>query len=188
MMLNLVFSRIFCASLSGGRGAFGMSVRKSGLASLQFYNCLMASKTNVSWVVDAVEEALPSLGSHLCRLSNSVQGKTVPVELELGPTDSRRGWVHVFRDRCRAISEEAELFEDPVAFEEKWTNCNDNVIAQALGESDTLRWFKKSAGAPGRCRLIRDDVAFARELERTGLFASVSTMECPTRFALDTYG
>ena len=36
MMLDLVFSRIFCASLSGGRGAFGMSGRKSGLASLQF--------------------------------------------------------------------------------------------------------------------------------------------------------
>lgn len=120
------------------------------------YNCLMAAKTNVSWVADAIEEALPGLGSHLCRLSNSVQGKTVPVDLKLGPTDSRRVWVHVFRDRRRAISEEAELFEDLAAFEEKWTNCNDDVIARAL--------------------------------ERTVLFASVSTMECSTRFALDTYG
>lgn len=152
------------------------------------YNCLTAAKTNVSWAADAIEEALPSLGSHLCRLSNSVQGKTVPVDWELGPTDTRRVWVHVFRDRYRAIKEEAELFEDLAAFEEKWENCDDDVIARALGESDTLRWFKKPAGAPGKCRLIRNDAAIARELERTGLFASVSTMECSTRFALDTYG
>lgn len=35
-MLDSVCSRIFYSSLSGGRGAFGMSGRKSGLASLQF--------------------------------------------------------------------------------------------------------------------------------------------------------
>lgn len=134
-------------------------------------NCPTAAKTNVSRVADAVEEALPSLGSRLCRLSDPVRGKTVPVDLELAPTDPRPVWVHVFRDRCRAISEEAELFEDPAAFEENRANRNDDVAPRALVESDTLRWFKKPAGVPG-----------------TGLFASVSTMECPTRFVLDTYG
>lgn len=34
------------------------------------YNCLIAAKTNVSWIVDTMKEALPNLGSLLCRLSN----------------------------------------------------------------------------------------------------------------------
>ena len=152
------------------------------------HNCLMAAKINVSWVSDAIEQALPSLGSHLNRMSESVQGKTVPVDLKISPTDSRRVWVHVFRDRYRAIKEEAELFEDLAAFEEKWANCDDDVIAQGLKASTTLRWFEKPVGAPGTCRLVRDNDAIAHELERTGLFASVSTMECSTQFALDTYG
>ena len=121
-------------------------------------------------------------------MSNSILGKTVPVGLELGPTDSRRVWVHVFRDHCRAISEAAELFEDPGAFEEKWTNCNDDVMIRGLEESDTLSWFKKPTRAPEKCRLVRDDKTIAGTLERTSLFASVFTMECSTRFALDTYG
>lgn len=62
------------------------------------------------------------------------------------------------------------------------------MIAQGLQASATLRRFEKPVGALGKCRLVRDNDAIAHELERTGLFASVSTMECPTQFALDMYG
>lgn len=36
--------------------------------------------------------------------------------------------------------------------------------------------------------LFWNNDAIAHQLERTGLFASVSTMKCTTQFALDTYG
>lgn len=90
----------------------------------------------------------------------------------------------MFRDPYRAISEGEEFFEDLVAFEEKWSNSNDDAIARALGECDTLRWFKKPVGVPGKCGLIRDDASIAHALDRTRLFASVSTMEYSTQFAL----
>ncbi len=152
------------------------------------YSCLTAAQLDVAWVSDALEQVLPSLGSHLNRMSESIQGKTVPVDLEVGPADSHRVWVYVFRDRYRAIKEEAELFEDLAAFEAQWANCDDEAIARALEASDTLRFFEKPVGAPGTCRLVRNNEAVARMLDRTGLFASVSTTECPTQFALDTYG
>ena len=104
------------------------------------------------------------------------------------PMDLRRIWMRAFRDRYRAISEETELFEDPVAFAGKWANCNDDAIARALGEYNTLRWFKKPVGAPGKYHLIRDDATIIHALEHSGFFASVSTMEYSTQFALDTYG
>ena len=67
-------------------------------------------------------------------MSNSIQGKTVPVDLELTPTDTRRVWVHVFRDRHHAIPNETKLSEDLVAFEGKGQIA---TTISSLGRSGT---------------------------------------------------
>lgn len=156
-------------------------------------NCLIAAKTSVNWIKDAIEEALPQLENYQTRLAREgVRGCTVPVDLD--DTGTHRVWVHVFLDLRRAVSEQFEFLAKLDDFEAQWNNHKapkngaEDPEGEALAKSGELQWFHKPEGAPGKCRLVQNADAVSRQIKRLGIFASVSTMECSAAFALETYG
>lgn len=152
---------------------------------------LFAAKMNVNWVREAAAEVrLELLRNAACRLRGvPVWGKTVRKELVFNSGSRHPVWVHIFRDEMKSHLAAEAFFAELEDFENSWHSCTEesSQMRKALLKSGTLKYFVKPDGAPGECTLQRDNEAINEAVRYFGFFASVSTMQCDARKAIESY-
>lgn len=154
------------------------------------HKVLIAAKTGVSWVRDAIECAMPYMWDARCRLRGCpVWGKTVVMELDFGQGRKHPVWVHVFRDDQKTHLTNMEFFAELEQLEDEWKSrtARQQQNRQALLNSTLLNYYKPPKGEPGRCTLERDYDKLNEATRYFGFFASVSTMKCDAQQAIETY-
>ena len=74
---------------------------------------IMAAKTNVEWISKAIDQAMPQLSMIDNYVARCIHGYRVPVDFTVG-SDTRKIFVHVFRDEQRRPLDEAAPPDAPV--------------------------------------------------------------------------
>ena len=154
------------------------------------HKVLIAAKTGVSWVKDALESAMSDMWDARYRLRGCpVWGKTIEKELDFGGGKKHTVWVHVFRDDQKSHIANMEFFAELDQFEDQWNSHTalQQQNRQALQASSLLKYYKKPSGLPGVCTLERDFDQINEATRYFGFFASVSTMKCDAQQAIETY-
>ena len=70
-------------------------------------------QTNIECISTAIDQAMPQLSMNDNYVARCIHGYTVPVDLNVG-TDTRKIFVHVFRDEQRRPLDEAAPPDAPV--------------------------------------------------------------------------
>ena len=154
------------------------------------HRVLIAAKMNISWVVEAAENAMPRLWDVRSRLKkHPVWGTTIDKALTFDDGKARKVWIHIFRDEAKSSQEYKAFFEDIEEYEAQWKHAahSSEQERNALSKSGLLKFFETPAAGPGECELQRNYDAINAESRYFGFFASVSTMQCDAQTAIETY-
>lgn len=154
---------------------------------------IMAAKTNVKWIRDAIDKSVSDLYSHATHIpGDSCWGCTVPVEPKFDDGIKRKLWVHVYRSDLKSHNENTQFYNDLMDFEREWLNWTpkfkgETVKTCYLRNSPMMKYFIPDCGIPGVSPLVEDYNAIDSATRYFGIFCNVTTMECSARDALSTY-
>ena len=156
----------------------------------QGHRVLIAAKMNVTWVAEAAEQAMSVLWDARSRLKkHPVWGTTIEKTLDFNDGQSRKVWIHIFRDEAKSNLEYKAFFEEIEEYEAQWKHARHSSEQErnALSKSGTLKFFNPPTAGPGQCQLQRNYDAINEQTRYFGFFASVSTMSCDAQTAIETY-
>lgn len=156
-------------------------------------NCrvIVAAKTNLNWIEEAMEDAM----SDLWRSSTRIQekkcwGKTVEMQKEFPDGKCRKFWVHVYRSETKAHVENDAFYATLNNFEKEWNSFKPAVgkdaKESALLKSPLLKYYAEP-GVPGKDPLVRDAWAIEAVTRYFGFFCNITTFECTAVDAILEY-
>lgn len=155
---------------------------------------VMAAKTNLSWVREAMDEAIPHLQGNANRMrGHSCWGYTIRKCLSFEDNKKADVWVHVYRSHKKANVEMERFYDQLNDFEKDWMNWDPEAQTPdgkpkecPLLKSPLLKYYR-NIGNPGIARLRQNDEAIDRATKYFGLFCNVTTMDCDALDALESY-
>lgn len=153
---------------------------KTTLAHLIRSDCkaFIAPKFYEAWLQEYFDEAIMRMHTTAKCVAPDVLGDTVNISFEDNDGNTLNAYLHVFCEQSLKNSKKASFEESLVLFERNWQNCSDEATAMVLKHNSMLRWFEKPTCEPGKGELVRNTEAITTFVNRLGIFATVSTMEC----------
>lgn len=156
-------------------------------------NVLMAAKTDVTWIMAAMEEAMTSMWLSETRIpGHDCWGKTIVLNKKFDDGIYRKLWVHVYRSEMKSSIETKSFYNDLEKFEsdwKAWRPSNKKGVSKKcpLTASPWIKYFLNNKPTPGTDTLVRDHEAIDVKLRYAGFFCNVTTMECTASQALSDY-
>lgn len=155
---------------------------------------VMAAKTNLSWVREAMDEAIPHLQGNANRMhGHSSWGYTIRKNLSFADGKSGNVWVHVYKSHKKANIEMERFYDQLDDFEKDWKNWDseaktpDGKLKECpLLKSPLLKYYR-NVGKPGITRLHQNDEAIDHATKYFGLFCNITTMNCTALDAIESY-
>lgn len=155
------------------------------------YRAIFAAKTNLTWVIEAMEIALPDLWMAKSWIDGkNCYGHSVAMTKVFEDGIERTFWVQVYRDESRSKHETACFFEELKKLEDQWRYClghpgkASSSIMQVLKKSSLLKFYYSPSETSF---LVRNNAAIDDELRYAGFFCNVSTFECTPKSAMIDY-
>lgn len=152
---------------------------------------ILAAKTNLNWIVEAMEDAMTDMWRPAMRIQEKkCWGRTVEMQKVFPDGKTRTFWVHVYRSESKSHVENDAFFADLENFEKAWANfkpsAGRDATENALLKSPLLKFYK-NPGLPGRAPLVRDEWALESETRYFGFFCNITTFECTAEEAIVEY-
>ena len=150
---------------------------------------VMAARTDISWVQNAIEEALPYLWQSSSYIrGHECWGRSVAVERKFEDGKQRRFWVHVYRSDTKTHMEHMAFRRMLENFEKQWLQYKptDKTQECPLLKSPWLKFFKGTK-EPGAA-LEQDHQAIDLATRYFGFFCNITTMPCTAQEAIEIYG
>lgn len=150
---------------------------------------VIAARTDISWVQEAVEEAMPFLWQSSSYIAgHECWGRSVAVEHKFEDGKERQVWVHVYRSDTKTHMEHMAFRRMLENFEKQWLQWKSTAKAPEcpLLKSRWLKFFKGSK-QPGTA-LEPDHEAIDLATRYFGFFCNITTMPCTAQEAIEIYG